>query len=130
MLCQPLSTLVAALPTSSKAHTAATRVATVLSALPLDVSKPLRGPGFAPVARSNANARFAAELAWGRLLGLRSGFLGADGGCLVLVGVFGVSVVLLALKAVSDARFRGYLKARLFPREGGSAHKGCPSHTG
>ena len=96
MLCQPPSTLVAALPTSSKAHTVATRVATVLSALLLDVSEPLRGPGFAPVARSNANARFAAELAWGRLLGLRSGFLGADGGCLVLVGVFGVSVVLPA----------------------------------
>ena len=98
MLCQPPSTLVATLLTISKAHAAATRVATVLSALPLDVSKPLRGPGFAPVARSNTNARFAAEPAWGRLLGLRSGFLGAGGGCLVLVGVFGVSVVQSALR--------------------------------
>ena len=94
MLCQLPSTWVAASLTSSKAHAVATRVATALSALPLDVSKLLGGPGFAPVARSNANARFAAELAWGRLLGLRSGFLGADGGCFVLVGVFGVSVVL------------------------------------
>ena len=97
--------MVATLLAIRRAHTAATEVTTVLSALPLNVGKPLRGPGFAPVAWSNANARFAAEPAWVRLLGLRGGFLGADGGCFDLVGVFGVSVVLSALWAVSDARW-------------------------
>ena len=92
------------MPTLSKMHTAATRVATDLGVLPLEVGKPLGGPGFAPLARSNANARFAAEPAWGRLLGLGGRFLGADGGCLVLVGVFGVSVVIPVPKVASDAR--------------------------
>ena len=62
-------------------------------ALPLSSNGVRWGPGCTRAARSNADLRSAPEQAWVRLLDSRLGFRGAGGGCVVLFGVFGVSVV-------------------------------------
>ena len=87
------------------------------------------GPGFAPRARSNANARFAADLARWRLLGSRGSFLGAGGGS-VEVGVFGVSVVPSAPFGCSTGLVKGLGATRLFRPESESPNGSHETNSG